>query len=468
MNTLFTSQVTGLYEKAYTIIDTFLKAKHEQAAAQVPIPAIFKQEFFRLIDKVNASLMADKDNFYGYFLFQLTREIRFDISSPTAVNFKGQNYVLYFNPVIFLTLTLPQMESAIKHEILHIVSLHLIRAKECKSTYSALALNTAMDIVVNSHLDHLPPFATTLERVNLNLSLNLLPFEPFEYYAEKIQIALDLLEEADDETAADRDQGTELEPVYDPETTHDLWDDSSELDEQTLKEFTEKFIAASQKGSIPACLESMLSALKSSHSELPWNVYLKRLAGAIAANQKKTITRRNRRQPERLDLRGQLRGHTAKIVVALDTSGSISDEEFTQAIKEVLSIVKVYNREITIIECDSEIRRVYTVKSARDIKARLADRGGTRFSPVFEYANTRKANLLVYFTDGQGEDRLSSIPKGYKTLWVISGRGDKLSLQEAHGAVKQLSPVEIKDTTLDLSNVEKGGYSMNNHEKLGI
>ena len=62
--------------------------------------------------------------------------------------------------------------------------------------------------------------------------------------------------------------------------------------------------------------------------------------GTVESNRKKTITRRNRRQPNRLDLRGELRGHKAEIAVAIDTSGSISDEEFKQAIKEVLQYSK--------------------------------------------------------------------------------------------------------------------------------
>ena len=104
---------------------------------------------------------------------------------------------------------------------------------------------------------------------------------------------------------------------------------------------------------------------------------------------KKTITRRNRRQPNRLDLRGEIRGHKAEITVAIDISGSISNEEFKQAIKEVLSIVKNYNHEITIIECDKEIKRAYKVKSIRDVKERMAAGGATKFTPVFEYANNK-------------------------------------------------------------------------------
>lgn len=468
METYFDTHIERLYEKVYALIYDFLKVKRQADNAQLHIPEDFKKEFFSLVDKVNLSLMEDKDNFYGYFLLQMSREIRLDISSPTAVSFKGAKYVLYFNPVIFLALTLEQMQSTMKHEILHIVSMHLSRAKELQGTYSTLAINLAMDIVVNTHLDHLPPYATTLEWVNVHYSLKLLPFEPFEYYAEKIQTALDLLEVVEDDTEDDSYNDENLETAYNPEKTHDIWEDSSELDEQTLKEFTEKFIDESQKGRIPNYLESMIASLKNSQGELPWNLYLKRLMGFVESNKKKTITRRNRRQPDRLDLRGQLRSHKAKIAVALDISGSISDEEFNQAIKEVLSIVKNYNHVITIIECDSEVRRVYQVKSVKDVKARINIRGNTRFTPVFEYANKEKIDLLVYFTDGKGEEKLLAIPKGYKVLWVISGRGDKLSLDEAYGVVKKLNKIELKDNTLDISDVEKGGYSMNNQEKIGI
>jgi predicted metal-dependent peptidase len=188
--------------------------------------------------------------------------------------------------------------------------------------------------------------------------------------------------------------------------------------------------------------------------------------GTVESNKKKTITRRSRRQPERAELRGQLRSHKAKIAVALDISASMSEEEFSQAIKEVLSIVKNYNHEITIIECDDEIRRAYKVKSAKDIKARIHKKGGTKFNPVFDYVNQNKFNLLIYFTDGKGEDKLRVIPRGYKTLWILSGKGDQLSLKEPYGVIKKLSNIEAKDNVLDSAEVSKGGFSMNNQEKL--
>ena len=462
MKSYFEKQTKELYDRAIKIIDItqMLKSNKKREKFHISTDEDFKKDFFHIIDKVNLSLMEDKENFYGYFLFQMGREIRFDITSATSINFKDAKYVMYFNPIIFLELNMEQMQSTIKHEILHVLSQHLIRLKDFKDKYSTLALNLAMDVVVNQYLDCLCPYSITLEYINNKYNLNLEKFKTFEYYLEKIQTELDLQEENDEGEIVDNNENVAVD--FDAEKTHDIWEECIEIDEKTLRDFTEKFADNAKKGSVPTYIENMIKSLKNSKGELPWNLYLKKLMGTIEANKKKTITRRNRRQPNRLDLRGELRGHKAEIAVAIDISGSISDEEFKQAIKEVLTIVKSHNQEITIIECDKEIKRTYKVKSPKDIKERVASGGGTKFLPVFEYANNKKINLLIYFTDGKGEEKLEIKPRGYKTLWVISGRGEKLSLQEPFGVVKKLSKVEIKQDVIDMSDVRSDGYSMNN------
>ena len=462
MKSYFEKQTKELYDRAIKIVDIthMLKSNKKGEKFDISTDENFKKDFFSLVDKVNLSLMEDKENFYGYFLFQMGREIRFDITSATSINFKDAKYVMYFNPIIFLELNMEQMQSTIKHEILHVLSQHLIRLKDFKDKYSTLALNLAMDVVVNQCLDCLCPYSITLEYINNKYNLNLEKFKTFEYYLEKIQTELDLQEENDEGEIVDNNENVAVD--FDAEKTHDIWEECIEIDEKTLRDFTEKFADNAKKGSVPTYIENMIKSLKNSKGELPWNLYLKKLMGAIEANKKKTITRRNRRQPNRLDLRGELRGHKAEIAVAIDISGSISDEEFKQAIKEVLTIVKSHNQEITIIECDKEIKRTYKVKSPKDIKERVASGGGTKFLPVFEYANNKKINLLIYFTDGKGEEKLEIKPRGYKTLWVISGRGEKLSLQEHFGVVKKLSKVEIKQDVIDMSDVRSDGYSMNN------
>ena len=261
MESYFERQVKDLYDKVNNIVDSadMYKAKRNGEEFRPEITKEFKEKFFKLVDKVILSLMEDKDNFYGYFLFQMGREIRFDITSASGVNFKAAKYVIYFNPILFLQLSMKQMETTIKHEIHHILSLHLSRAKELKSKYSTLAINLAMDIVVNQYLDNLPPYSTTLKGVNNKYNLNMEAYNTLEYYAEKIQSELDLMEE-DDEGEEDDSQMTDsMEDFYDPEKMHDMWQESDEVDEKTLKEFAEKVINASQKGTIPSQVESLIA-----------------------------------------------------------------------------------------------------------------------------------------------------------------------------------------------------------------
>ena len=342
LENLFAQQAQNLLDKAWEIVNEHHERQSLSPLQYNPhplqIPPEFAQEFFHLVDKVNLSLLEDQDNFYGYFLLQMAREIRFDLASPTGVNFKGAKYVIHFNPLLFLDLSLPQMESTIKHEILHILSGHLIRAQKLKGQYSPLAINMAMNIVVNSFLEILPPYSVTLEWVNMHFGLKLLPFKPFEYYVEELEKTINLIEATDEENMKDTLEQAKKEDLtssqiafaYDPEKTHDLWEESQVADEKTLQEFTDKYIAQAEKGTIPGYLENLLASLQSSKGELPWNLYLKKIMGTVESNKKKTITRRNRRQPERLELRGELRSHKAKILVALDISGSISDESLTR------------------------------------------------------------------------------------------------------------------------------------------
>ncbi len=453
-----------LYNRVTNIVNggEMFKAKRDGEKFVVDMPEDLTLEFYKLVDRVNLALMEDKENFYGYFLFQVKREIRYDIATPTSISFQGAKYIIYFNPLIFLQLNLSQMQGSIKHEIHHILALHLVRAKELRKKYSTLAVNMAMDIVANQYINFLPAYATTLEWVNTKYNLKLEPYNSMEYYVREIQGELDLLEE--DKEGEEDDSKGDTKDEYDPKKTHDTWDESDDIDDKTLKSFTEKFAELSSKGKLPIEIEAMLKTLKGSENEIPWNIYLKKIMGTLESSKKKTVTRRSRRQPNRLDLKGELRGHRAKIAVAIDISGSISDAEFMQSMKEVLSIVKNYNSEVTIIECDSNIKRAYKVKSVKDIRERVTKGGGTQFTPVFEYINNTDTNLLIYFTDGKGEDNLKVTPKGYRTLWIISGRGYKLSLKEPYGVVKRLKAIEEKDEFIDIHDVRNDGWSMNSVE----
>lgn len=440
----------------------------------------------KILERVNGRIMED-DPFFAYFYLQLDHQLRTDIASPTASNFKGGRYCLYINPYQFLPLPMEQMKNAIKHEILHILLQHMSRANILKKSYDSYVVNLAMDAVVNNYLQDMPRDAITVPYLNERFSLELKPFRTLEYYASKLQAAYDQLkadkdgkdtqsQEADQEFSdiegeSDQDQGGDpVEYTFNAERTHDVWDESDPLSDKDIEAFTQEYIEKANHGHAEGYLGSLIQEFYQYKSDLPWHHYLKKLMGTIEVGHKKTMTRRNRRQPSRLDLRGSIRNHKARVVVALDTSGSITGEQFREALMETLQILKAYQHDLIIVECDNQIQRSYYLKTMKDLETRLEGRGGTAFSPVVAFANDKQADLLIYFTDGAGEEHLDPLPKGYKILWVLTHDGD-LSLVKPYGLVKPLENKTIAsrfegdvDEEIAREN-NRGGFSMANQEK---
>lgn len=428
----------------------------------VMIPA-FEQRLWNILHDVN-SLLLEEDQFFGYFYLQMAHRIRFDMTSAFGINLKQGGYVLYVNPFILLRQPPDVMKDGIKREILHIISAHLMRVKTLSQSFNKTAVHMAMDMVVNDYLEHVDRDAVTVANVNERFGLMLKRFRTIEYYAKAIDKAM---KEKPELFVPVDNSDTAVAMEFDPQTSHDIWDESDSIDTDTMDQITERYINEASKGDMEGYVKSLIDTFQKTRRALPWYFYLKKLMGKVASGYKKTTMRRNRRQPERLELSGTLRQHKANVWVALDMSGSITDAEFTNALEQVLQIVHAYNHRITVVECDNEVRRTYTMESVKDVKPRLDVRGATAFSPVFSLANQNRVDLLVYFTDGKGEERLREAPKGYKVLWVLTGEKPQLSLHNPYGMVRELGYVGV-DETQDIDEFvrmsSRSGFSMANQE----
>ena len=73
MESYFDKQAKCLYNKAEEIINTYamLEANKKGENFDIDIPQDFKDDFFKLVDKVNLSLMEDKITFMDTFYFKL-------------------------------------------------------------------------------------------------------------------------------------------------------------------------------------------------------------------------------------------------------------------------------------------------------------------------------------------------------------------------------------------------------------
>jgi len=116
------------------------------------------------------------------------------------------------------------------------------------------------------------------------------------------------------------------------------------------------------------------------------------------------------------------------VVVALDTSGSIGDDEYAEFLGEVLAIAKSYsNVRITAILNDATVHKV--VEEEQDIQYLMSEikkregYGGTDFRPVFKWIEENRpyTKLLVFFTDLYGDFPSEKPP--YTVLWIVSKEG---------------------------------------------
>jgi len=121
---------------------------------------------------------------------------------------------------------------------------------------------------------------------------------------------------------------------------------------------------------------------------------------------------------------------TVEIVVAVDSSGSISDEEYAQFLSEIVAMTRaVNNLKATVIVCDAEIQDIVEIDNSfnpyMDIKGR--GYGGTSCIPVFKWIHEERnenVKLLVYLTDGYIDEPYEEIyQSGYPVLWVVTAQG---------------------------------------------
>ena len=187
--------------------------------------------------------------------------------------------------------------------------------------------------------------------------------------------------------------------------------------ERQLKDSAESV----SRGLIPGELASLIDELFVIKPQVfNWKAYFRRFLGAsFNIFTKKSYKAPSTRFDDSPGLKIKKKHH---ILVAIDTSGSVSDYELTEFFSEINHIYKT-GCTIDIIECDTQINRIYPYKGKWD--GSVHGRGGTIFSPVIEYYNKTKGKYttLIYFTDGYGE---YDILKPYnRTMWVVTSSGKK-------------------------------------------
>jgi predicted metal-dependent peptidase len=180
---------------------------------------------------------------------------------------------------------------------------------------------------------------------------------------------------------------------------------------QDAKEQTVK-----KRGNVPGEIEGLIVVEEFTAPKFDWKGYLRRFTGVSTKVFTKKIRRKeNRRYEDNPGLKIKMRQH---MLLAIDTSGSVSNDELTEFMNEIHHIHKA-GVDITVVQCDTSIRSIEPYRGKNEIS--VLGRGGTEFDPVLDYynANLKKYTSLVYFTDGEC---YTSVKPKSKVLWVLSER----------------------------------------------
>lgn len=358
--------------------------------------------------------------FYGFFLIMLNK-IWTKIQVPTAgVCKNGINYQLCINEDFWDSLDKKKELGILKHELLHVAFNHLTHFYFPDKRLA----NIAMDMEINQYIDKtwLPEDGIFIENYD---DLKLDYKAGCKYYYKKLQQAKEDKEQNGTSGCEEFDRlCDQLDGGEDPVKNHDMWKDFQDLSE-TEKKLIEKQIKrvltqasdmaeSKSRGCTPGEIKDLIKVDEVLPPKFDWKNYVRRFSGTSSRVFTRKLRRKeNRKFEDNPGLKIKMKKH---VLLAIDTSGSVSNEEVKEFMGEMKHIHKT-GVAMTLAQCDTSIRKIEPYNGSNELN--IEGRGGTEFDPILDYfnANLRTYTSLIYFTDGECN---ATVKPQAPVLWVLS------------------------------------------------
>ena len=370
--------------------------------------------------------MQQSKPFFAYLLLNLN--IIETPKIPTCAVDNHRN--LYYNPNWVGTLNERQLSGLLCHELLHCVFEHLIR----NETRDKLLFNCACDIVVNNLL------------IMNDFELPIGGIIPSNNEIDFCGVHISGIDKKSAENVYDELHGkfkktqANMKMAADMQLDEHIKDDIKKLengtkDEQGLAKQIKEVSKMWKKMAVEA--ESYARTIGKSpkgisrhigellNEKINWkSVLYKYVTNSLP--QDFSYSRPSRRGIASEIYLPHIKKENIEVVVSVDTSGSIDQEELTEFMSEIIYLAKSFdNLKMKVIICDCSIKEVLEVENGnieKLINLKIVGGGGTSHKPIYDMIQEKypTTKILINFTDGYTDFPNNETTK---TLWVIPEGG---------------------------------------------
>lgn len=338
------------------------------------------------LNKAKINLMSRPDSaFFTTVCFSL-KHIWDDTISTACTNGKE----IRFSPKFFMSLNVEEQVFLLLHESMHVAYLHMDRLQE----RDPQKWNEAADHGIN------------LQLIERGFQMPKMGLADPKYRGMSTEEVYKLLPEKD---RSKQDQ--DLKPFEgDSEALQEA------VQEILVRASVQSKMQGDKAGTIPGDIQLFLDNLFA--PKLPWNRILQKYLNTFNKADY-SYKKPNRRFFPQYFLPSLHSQKLMDIAIAVDISGSVSDNEFKTFVSEIHSMLRMMRpNKMNLIQFDTEIHSNEVIRSTNDLaKVKFKGRGGTDIRPVLEWANEAKPQLLLVFTDG--DFRFFGSSTAVKTIWLI-------------------------------------------------
>ena len=182
-----------------------------------------------------------------------------------------------------------------------------------------------------------------------------------------------------------------------------------------VKAVTQSKMSNDEAGSIPGNIEIELE--KMLNPTLPWNIILQRFLNDMAKNDY-TFSRPNRRYMPDFYLPSLHSEGLSHVAFAVDSSCSVSDNEFLAMNSEINHVHQSMAPELlTILNFDTQVQDIHKLTESDSVaKIKFHGRGGTNLTPMMNYFKENVPQALIVFSDL--ECRAIKDDPGFPVIWI--------------------------------------------------